>query len=309
MFPRILQLTLTFSLFFGLILTSSVQALPDLTNEPPQPVPINYEDLFFVYFRYGNPATVTTTPNLTTFLEIEGDGFFVDENELFDLYYNPENGQTIPQIPVCSNEFAGLDYQIDSSLFRDGNLTYGPQSADTLLKPSGQETSDISPRSAGCLRIGLRVNSEAKTGEQSTLRFNPDANNSAPDLSPGIQTLTLVVSEAVECAEDEEFVNGTCQQICTEGEARSVAGVCVTLNELCGPGRDFFEDRCVSSCQVNQLRDEGGNCVEETSETLVFLSRIWTVPLILAGVILLLIGLSFAIKKTIREAKKRLNRY
>jgi hypothetical protein len=267
-----------------------VQALPDLTNEVPQAVPANYGELFFVYFRYGNPTAQTVMPNLSTKLEISGQGFRLVPDQIYDLYYPQEGNQTIPQVPLCSNEYSGLDYQISPNLVQDNQLIYGPQSARVVLEPSGNDVSEIPPRSAGCLRVGLKVSPEAVPGQTTTLTFNPDLNNSAPELSPGQQTLTLVVGENLNCPEGQDLVQGSCQPQCVPGELRNRVGICVSLDQICGPNKELFEGKCVPACVSGQARDAQGECVSVTGGFVAFLSQIWTVPLILVAGILAWFG-------------------
>lgn len=285
-------------LFLNLVLTPpNVQALPNLTNEVPGAVPVNYTELFFVYFRYGNPAATTTVPNLSVKLEIEGEGFVLIPEEIYDLYHPKEENQTIPQIPVCSNQYAGFDYQISPGFFQNNQLTYGPQSAASVLESSGSNVSELPPRSAGCLRIGLKVSPDAETGQITTLKFNPDVNESAPNLSPGQQTLTLIVGDTISCPNGQALIQGNCQPECQEEEMRNRAGFCVDTEEICGPGKDLFEGKCIPGCLLGQARDDQGTCIDVTSNLAEFLSRIWTVPLLAIVAVLVWIGVRYGYQR------------
>ncbi len=260
MYRSILRILSLLALVFSLIGPNlPVQALPDLTTEVNQSLPASYPDLFFVYFRYGNPTATTITPQLQTQLTLEGQGLEIVPEQIYDLYYPQEEGQTIPQIPVCSNEYAGFDYPIDPGLLKNGQqLTYGPQSATTLLQPSGQSTSQLPPRTAGCLRIGLKVKPGAQPGQTTQLVFNPDVNQSTPELSPGIQTLQLTLTAEPTCPEDQELANGQCVAKCSPNQVRDTAGQCLNRQQVCQTqGKELYEGICVPACQKGQTRRHG----------------------------------------------------
>ncbi len=275
--------------------------LPMLNTEVAQAVPLDYKEVFFVYFRYGNPTAVTATPNLSVSLEIQGQGFKIDFDWVHDLYYNIDTNQPIPQIPICSNEYDGLDYPISKELFEnERKLIYGPRSATTLLKPSGENKSELPPRATGCIRIGLRVSEDAVIGQSTKLTFNPDINNSSPDKSPGIQTIELFVGSSDEvCKNNEEFVKGACQPVCDSNQIRNKEGMCVDLDKLCPLGLELFDGKCVTACTNTEIRNEFGVCVEKQRVPIYFLNQIWIVPLL--G-ICLIIGWLFG-KKILKRIK------
>ncbi len=288
-------------LSLNILASEAENKLPILNTEVAQAVPFDYEEVFFVYFRYGNPTTVTTTPDLSVSLELQGQGFEIDFNWVHDLYYKIDTNQSIPQIPICSNEYDGLDYPISKNLFEnERKLVYGPRSATTLLEPSGESKSELPPRATGCLRIGLRVSKNAVIGQSTRLIFNPDINNSSPEKSPGIQTIELFVGSLDEvCKNNEEFVKGTCQPVCDSNQIRNKEGVCVDLDKLCPLGLELFDGKCVTACTNAEIRNEFGICVEKQRDSIYFLNQIWTVPLL--GVFLI-IGWLFG-KKTLKKIK------
>lgn len=297
-FGKILVQLVLAIVFFSSI---SVQALPNLSSEISQPVDINSKEIFFVYFRYGNPTATTVIPNIISTLDLSGDGVIIVSDQLFDLYYPTNNNQSIPQIPVCDNSYTGFDYQISSSLLKnEKNLIYGPQSASVLLEPSGAEVSNLPPRATGCLRVGLRVSAEAKVGDKVILNFDPDSKQSAQDLSPGKQSITLVVGENQLCSQEQELVLGKCLKKCIEGELRNKEGVCLSMVNICQLGKEIFDGKCVPACQFGENRASGGSCLPIAGGLLTFLGQIWTIPLILA----LIISVWFAAKPVYKRIKR-----
>ncbi len=258
---------------------------PDLQTEVAKPIPKNYSEIMFVYFRYGNPTKTTVTPKAAVSLRIEGQGLVIDRQWVHDLYYKPDPQNKIPQVPLCSNEYDGFDYPISSSLFiNEQELIYGPQSAKVLREPSGEAVSELPPRATGCIRIGLRVSPEAKVGDVTRLIFNPDYQQSSPETSPGLQTIELYIgSENFSCPEGQEFVQGECQPMCANNQFRDQLGLCRNRSNPCQGNLDWFDGRCVPKCGAKEKRLETGECVVVNDSSWINLfGYIWTVPLLLA---------------------------
>ena len=286
----IVAIWLAFSYSVNVFSKTQDNTQPSLQTEITKPIPINYKDLMFVYFRYGNPTKTTVTPNASVHLRLEGQGLVIDKQWIHDLYYQPDPQTKMPPVPLCTNEYDGFDYPISQSLFvNEQELIYGPQSAKVLREPSGNPVSELPPRATGCIRLGLRVSPQAKVGQTVRLIFNPDYQQSSPDTSPGLQTIELYIGpENPSCPEGQEFVQGSCQPVCTNNQFRDQLGRCRDLNQPCQGNLDWFDGRCIPKCGSKEKRLDSGECVAVADNPWTSLfGQIWTVPLIAASVILL----------------------
>lgn len=281
-------LLLVYLLLFGAVSEVLASALPRLSSEVSRSIDIQTKDVFYAYFRYGNPTATTVTPDLSVTLKLEGEGIVIVPDQMFDLYYPTKDEQAIPQIPVCDNSFSGFAYPIDPKLLQNGRtLVYGPRTANVLLQPSGSDVGLLPPRSAGCLRIGLKVSPQAQIGQTATLVFDPDSRQSAPNLSPGRQTLQLTIGDGKPCEPEQEAVLGQCRDKCKQNQVRTKEGVCVDWSKVCQKDWELFDGKCVPVCPLGKSRNAAGACVIVSSNILALVGQIWTVPLFLAIIIVL----------------------
>lgn len=250
-----------------LLATPAIQAatpelITDLTNKP-----VSKDRVYpvYVYFHYGDPVGKKNINNLSISLELEGNGFEIDPEKVFDLYYVPVSGAERTAIPVCKNTYNGTEYQIDPKLItKNGIENYGPQSANEPLEPSGTTIAGLPAGRTGCIKIGLMVKKDAKNGQITTLTFDPDSRNSPAyreNEKPGLQIAKIMIGEEAEtCEEGEEFAIGECRPICENNQGRDEGGDCVSTEVVCNGNEEKFDGKCLEKCRTGEERDSAGNC-------------------------------------------------
>lgn len=170
--------------FVGVFAFSEI--VQDVRNNP---IPVDFEKTIYIYFPYVNSGSESISNSQST-ISIKGIGLDFVEEDIFDLYSSNNNEPV-----VCNSTTNATMNPISPLLVDNKSIIYGLRSAQKNTS-GGSNISVLQGLASGCLRIGLKVNTLAKSGSETQVSFNPNSNSSNEyRINPAIQSVYFVFGD------------------------------------------------------------------------------------------------------------------